>query len=218
MSIPLAPEAGRGGLRKSRIESLADGVFSVALTLLVLDLTVPTLLSPTDSVLWTDLVALLPTLLIYFLSFVVVGTFWVGQHGLFHYIDRVDRYYLWIVILFLMFVVILPFSTLLISHYPSHEPAIVFYGLNLFAGGMLLLASWKYAARFDLLVPGVDQHTQTLVARRVTVGPLLAVAGIALAFLSPYVSLVVYAIIPALYLLPSHVDEHFRGTAHPPAG
>ncbi len=64
MSVPLAPEAGRAGLRKSRIESLADGVFSVALTLLVLDLTVPTLLSPTDSVLWTDLETLLPTLLI----------------------------------------------------------------------------------------------------------------------------------------------------------
>ena len=218
MSGSNAAEAGRGGLRKSRIESLSDGVFAVALTLLVLDLTVPRPFGTvTNSLLWSKLFDLLPELLIYLLSFVVVGMFWVGQHALFHYIDRSDRFFLWINILFLLFVVLIPFSTILISTYPSLQPAAVFYGLDLFASGMLLSAVWRYARSFDLLVPGFDEHTRVLVSRRVVLGPTLAAAGVGFSFVSPYLSLAIYAAIPALYLLPGHIDEHLRRPPDRPA-
>ena len=100
-----------GGLATNRLEALVDGVFAVVMTLLVLDITVP---SPTQphavAHLVRNLIALKPTVLSYALSFVIAGIYWVGHHNQFAYIRRTDRPLLWINILFLMCVAFIPFS------------------------------------------------------------------------------------------------------------
>src|ERR1700737_1299223 len=105
-------------LSRNRIEALTDGVFAVAMTLLVLDIKVPELPQPmaTDELL-RQLLALWPKFLSYVISFVILGVYWVGHHVQLSFIRRADRPLLWINILFLLWVALVPFSTALLGEY-----------------------------------------------------------------------------------------------------
>lgn len=98
------------GLNTHRIEAFSDGVFAVAITLLVLNLQVPQLAaSAVSRELVAKLIELWPKLLIYVLSFVIVGIYWVAHHNSFHYIERSDRTLLWLNLLLLLCIVFIPF-------------------------------------------------------------------------------------------------------------
>jgi uncharacterized membrane protein len=79
-------------MEKSRIAALADGIFAVAMTLLVLDLKLPEAAkTTTDAEVWHQLVDLRSHFMIYALSFIVLGTYWIAHHSQFHFVRRVDR-------------------------------------------------------------------------------------------------------------------------------
>jgi uncharacterized membrane protein len=105
-----------GPMEKSRIAALVDGIFAVAMTLLVLDLKLPegTKMS-NDPAVWRQLFELTGRFSTYALSFIVLGIFWIGHHSLFHFVRRVSRDMLWLNLLFLLFITLLPFSTNLLS-------------------------------------------------------------------------------------------------------
>ena len=105
------------GLSTHRIEAFSDGVFAIAITLLVLNLQVPEI--ATVSELASKLGALWPKLVSYVLSFMVVGIYWVAHHNTFHYIKRSDRNLLWLNILMMLFVVFIPFPAALLGQYPQ---------------------------------------------------------------------------------------------------
>src|ERR1700687_2749265 len=110
----------------ARIEALTDGIFAVAMTLLIFDLKVPKV--PQDipfSQFAATLAALWPRLLCFVMSFMTTGTLWVAHRGQFHWIERTDRFALWINLLFLLFVSALPFSTNLLAEYPRQPLAVM---------------------------------------------------------------------------------------------
>src|SRR6266487_2888595 len=111
------------GLNTNRIEAFSDGVFAVAITLLVLNLQVPQLASANELV--PKLSELWPKLLSYALSFVIVGIYWVAHHNTFHYIKQSDRNLLWLNILLLMCIVFLPFPTALLGQYPEQRVSVI---------------------------------------------------------------------------------------------
>ena len=116
------------------------------MNLLVLDIKVPELHPPLETVqLPLKLLALWPNFLSYFISFLILGVYWVGHHFQFSFIRRVDRPLLWINILFLLWVALVPFSTALLSEYSKTRVAIAIYGLNLIAVGLTLALQWWYA-------------------------------------------------------------------------
>ena len=130
-------------LGRNRIEALTDGVFAVAMTLLVLDIKVPELQQPLATAeLPLKLVALWPKFLSYTISFVILGVYWVGHHVQLSFIRRADRPLLWINILFLLWVALVPFSTALLSEYSNTRLAIAIYGANLIAIGLTLALHW----------------------------------------------------------------------------
>src|SRR5256886_7408810 len=142
----------------ARIETLADGVFAIAMTLLAFNLTVPVL----DPRLSADQVAaglpgqiyaLGPAFVRYALSFVVLGVYWVGHHAQFRVIDAADRPFLWINILFMMLIALVPFSTLLLSRYPLVPIAAQVYGIVLTLIGGAFYLHWRYATKGHRLVP-----------------------------------------------------------------
>jgi uncharacterized membrane protein len=214
---PPADESTQVGLRKSRLEALSDGVFSVALTILALDLVIPhTIASSGGQLSWHDIGGLVGPLFIVLLGFVVVGSFWLGNHLIFHYIDHTDRYVTWINLLYLFAIVILPYSTLLVANFHDSTPAIVFFGLNQIAAGLLAAASFRYADGAGLLKTRTDEHTRRFLMGRILIGPAFGAVGIAAAFVYPLAGLAVYGSIIILYLIPSHIDTHLRPGEHPP--
>jgi len=201
------------GLAKSRIEALSDGIFAVAMTLLVLDIKPPAVIEA--AALPRELLALWPRCLSYAVSFLMLGIYWVGQHNQFHLIRCADRTLLWINIVFLMTISFVPFSTALLSAYPLWPSAQTVYGANLIAIGLVLLWHWMYAThRHRLVDPELDDRMNRFVIRRILIGPALFALAIVLSSLSAVASLILYVVAPLIYVLPGRVDRHWQPSAH----
>jgi len=131
--------SGQSALSTSRLETLTDGIFAIAMTLLVLNLQIPQIPAALVAArLPHQLEALWPKVLSFILSFIVVGVYWVGHHNQFHYIRRVDRSFMWINILFLLAIAFIPFSAGLLGTYVRQQVVVAIYGLNLVAVGATL--------------------------------------------------------------------------------
>ncbi len=199
------------GLGKSRIEALSDGVFSIAMTLLVLELKLPDLpAGAPEHALRQALIALAPKFLVWVTSFLMAGIFWVGHHNQFHFIHRSDRPLLWLNLFFLMTISFLPFSTAVIGTHPQSTTGVILYGLNLIASGSFLLAHWKYATRGHRLVDHqIDPALVRRASGRILVGLAAYVAAIGFGFVDPRISVGIYSLVPLFYLLPGRIDLHW---------
>jgi uncharacterized membrane protein len=190
-------------MKPNRIEALTDGTFAIVMTLLVLELAVPVVPEVRVAAeLPGAVLALWPRFVVYALSFIVLGLFWIAHHIHFQYIVRVNRPLLWINILGLLLVALIPFSTALLGDYFLDRFALLFYGANLFLAACGGVAMWWYAAGRGLLGDDVGSD---IVKRRKRAGliTLLALLLATLAaFLSAYLSLALFVLIALLSLLP----------------
>ena len=140
-------------LTKSRIEALSDGVFSIAMTLLVLKLEVPEVIHQhANADMLAQMLALTPQFITYVVTFLIAGGFWFLHHLTFHFIRNVDGVLVWVNLIFLMFVSLLPFSAGLMSHLFVHPVSQLFYLGNQLAIAILLTVHWLYAQRRKLII------------------------------------------------------------------
>lgn len=134
-----------------RMAGLSDGIFAVAMTLLVLTLAVP---APeeveSDGDLVGALIKLLPSIVTYFMSFLTLDIFWVGQQTQLSQLERSNRDYTWLNLALLLAVTLLPFSTELLARYYTSRVALIEYWLNILVLGGLILVAAEYAARAHL--------------------------------------------------------------------
>ena len=144
------------GQRISRIEALSDGVFAIAMTLLVLDIKVPVGEFHTESDLIAAFWPLMPKFLAYLLGFMTLGIFWVGHATQFKFIARTDRHLTWLNIFFLMVISVFPFSTAFLSEYIHFKFAVGLYWLNIFLAGLTIYIHLIYARKANLLNEDAD--------------------------------------------------------------
>jgi uncharacterized membrane protein len=204
------PTSRSGILGKSRIENLADGVFSIAMTLLILEVRVPEIADHTET--WElvkQLLAVWPKLLSFCLSFVVLGVYWVGHHNQFHYVRHTDRPFLWINIFYLMSISFLPFSAGLLGTYNTQQVAVMIYGFHLTTIGLISYWHWAYAWHHNLLDPHLDPRVYRMTMWRILMAPILSVIAIGLSFVSLTVSVLVYMLLLVACILPSRRDWRF---------
>jgi len=139
------------GINVKRIETLVDGIFAIAMTLLVLGITVPSIVNPTEADLYRALYDLLPNFYSYFISFVLLAVFWRINHTQFNRIKNADNTLLWIMIFWLLFVALVPFSAFFVGEYGNFQISNIFFDLNLFAIGFLLFLNWHHALNSGLV-------------------------------------------------------------------
>ena len=205
------------GLTTERISAFSDGVFSIAITLLVLNLRIPTIPSNVPS--YADKVldqlrTQWPNLLSYILSFVIIGIYWIAHHNMFHYIKRSNRPFLWINILLLMCVAFIPFPAGLLGQYPTQPISVIIYASSLILTNLMLSLLWWYATSNHRLVDqDIDPHFVRTVNRRNMTAPVVYLVSIGLSFLSPLASLIVFFLFPLYYIFPSHIDLHLTPTS-----
>jgi uncharacterized membrane protein len=157
------------GTNLDRLAGISDGIFSVGMTLLVLGLTVPTLSAVrTEGDLWQELLRLGPNVLVYAMSFMTLGIFWVGQGTQLNLLARSNRNYSWLQLGFLLAVTLVPFSTALLARFPTFRVALVEYWLNIVLLGMTLLAGLQYGLR-----AGLFNQTETPEAARLMRGRIV---------------------------------------------
>ena len=167
-----------------RVTAFSDGVYAIAITLLVLDLRLPELpATATADELTAALIGLSPKLFAYALSFVVIGFLWITHHRIFAFIRRCDSTLLWLNLLVLLLVAILPFPTVVLGSHGSLAPAVVLYASTfaLISTSQLLL--WVYASRWGRLVdPDLDPRVVTYNNLRGLSALLIWLLSIPLAF------------------------------------
>jgi uncharacterized membrane protein len=187
------------GQSSARVEALADGVFAIAMTILVFDLQLP----ESDQPLAQALRALAPKLLSFALSFALLGIYWAGHRGQFHYIRHADHVLHWINILLFALVSLVPFSAKVLGRHSGTVLGQALYGANLIAIGVVLYWHWRHASRRHLLI---DQDVPAAVVRgaimRCLVAPACYLVAVGVAVLDTRVSLVMFLCVPALYILP----------------
>jgi uncharacterized membrane protein len=198
-------------LKTSRVEALSDGVFAIAMTILVLNISVPTAETVSADRLLEALRHVAPQVIVYIISFVNLGVLWVGQHNQYHFIDRADRWFLWINILYLLLISFMPLSTALLGHYPLHRLALVVYGANLIAATLILALHWRYATGGGRLVRSQLSPRVIRLAQRRMLGSAGAYTiALVLSLMAPVLSLALFLAVPLFNVLPFALDRHFR--------
>jgi uncharacterized membrane protein len=179
------------GRSLERLAALSDGIFAVAMTLLVLDLHVPASeLIHSQGQLWHTLTEAAPQLISYVLSFMTLGIFWNGQQAQLNSFSHSDRHLSWIHIAFLFAVSIMPFSTRLLAGFISYRSVLIAYWGNILLLGVVLFASWRYATRAGLLREEITHERQCALERRIVVAQGLYAFGACLCLFNTYVSIV----------------------------
>ncbi len=191
-------------ISKSRLEALVDGIFAIAMTLLVLGITPP---RPQESVatlvLPGILESLVPEVFLFIVSFLVLALFWLGHHRQFHFVRLVDPVLLWLNVLILIAIVFVPFSTNVAGDYPDVFDAALLFHANMFIVGLLFLFQWHHIRRHEhLCEPVLEKATIAHGFYHSLLVPGIAAAGGIVCLFAPPFSLLVYLAIPAgMYLL-----------------
>ena len=178
------------GQSVERIAALSDGVFAIAMTLLVLDLRVPAsnaIRSEHD--LWAALIGLAPRLVPYVMSFLTLGIFWVGQQTQLNSFTRGDRNLAWISILFLFGVSLVPFSTALLAQYITYRVALLVCWGNILLLGTVLYGLLRYAYTAGMIESANAQAMLRANERRIVGAQVLYGIGAALCVFGTFVSI-----------------------------
>jgi uncharacterized membrane protein len=201
-------DSPRGEKETGRVEAFSDGVFGIAMTLLVLDIKVPRaseLVGP--ATLHRMLVHEWPVFVAYVMSFGTVLVMWTNHHKLFRLIRRSNHTFLMINGLLLMFVTLVPFPTALLAEHiaqPGAATAAAVYSGTFIMIAVLFNLLWHYAAHEGrLLVHGHDPAAAASITRQYRFGPLLYLAAFLLAFVSVPASVGLCALLAGFFALPT---------------
>ena len=190
------------GQNLERLAALSDGVFAVAMTLLVLDLRAPA----ADAIhsehdLLAALAALAPRLLTYMMSFLTLGIFWLGQQAQLDRLTRSDRDLAWLHIAFLFAVTLVPFSTGLLAECMTYRTALVAYWANILLLGVVLYLTWGHASRTKLVKEDTTPEMVAAICRRIVIAQSLYAFGAALCVFNTYLSIALIALVQINYAL-----------------
>ena len=189
--------------RTNRLEAFSDGVIAIAITLLVLELSVPQV---TDGDLLGALIAQSPEYLAYLVSFATIGAIWVAHSAVTEHLEAADPTILRINLLLLFFVSLLPFTTRLLSGEYGVEDAervaVTVYGLNLLLASLTLSAMWQWARHAELVTAVSRDEEVQFLTRRLAPGVGGYVAILVLGIFEPTLAVLGYLLVALFFLIP----------------
>ena len=197
-------EKSVGTLKTNRIEALSDGIFAIAMTILILSFEA-VLQQPieyaNESHFIKALTGLWPDFIHYVQSFIILGAFWYQHHRQFHYIKRVDITLLFINIIGLMFIGLIPFTTVIVSDYGNFRLAAVLFELNLLLAGIVFFLHWLFATHKHYLVDkDLDISIIRYYRKRNLIIPAISLVALLLSVVAPRVGTLLYFIVPVILL------------------
>jgi len=193
----------------ARLETFADGVFAIAATLLIIDVTA----DAHGGALGNELSHAWPQYVAYVVSFVTIGIMWVNHHACLELIERADRRFLFINVALLACIAFVPFPTRLIAEHLRDNglrAAALTYGLTMTAVAICFFAFWFYAAiGHRLIAADADERMVRGISRAFLPGTPIYAAATLVALASPTASVILFALIAGFYVLESSI---FGGT------
>jgi len=193
-------------LKVSRLESLTDGVFAVAMTILVLDLRLPAVLVDLSQV-HSLLNGIYLKLFIFIGSFIILGTLWVAMNFQTGILVRLNRTYLWCNMFYLMTVCVVPFSASFVAAYPASRISLAFFAVNLLIANFVQLLISECARIYKLNSDMYSKEFRRAVIKRAFVAPPFYIFSFFLSAYDTTLAFIVLVIPPLLYLIPGYVDK-----------
>jgi TMEM175 potassium channel family protein len=197
-------------VRTNRVEAFSDGVLAIAITLLILEISVP-------EVRGDDLLDALarqwPSYAAYVVSFLTIGIMWVNHHALFDHVRAVDRGLLFVNVFLLMAIAFVPFPTALLAAYlrspDGGRVAGVIYCLTLLVVGFGFIGLWSYLRRHpEARRPELTDDDIARALRRTWRGPASYLAATLLSLVSPYAALAVCGAVAIYFVVPYGTEDH----------
>lgn len=198
-------------LKISRLEGLTDGIFAIAMTIMVLNLHVPSHL-PTINALPVIKHDIVMNLLIFIGSFVILGTHWIAMNFLLGLLDHLNRIFLWANMYYLMVICVVPFSASLLGQYPYSTDSIDFYAVNLLCSSFGQILVLQCAAHYKLFRRDFTPAIHRAALLRMLVAPPFYVASILLANWTIPGAFMLLVLPTFIYIIPGKID-HFEASA-----
>ena len=198
------------GQSAERLAALSDGIFAFAMTLLVLDLRIPAAEAiHSERDLAHALLGLALQIVLYLMSFLTLGIFWVGQQTQLNHLEHSSRSLTWMHILFLFAVTLTPFSTRLLAEFNTYRIALLSYWLNIVLLGGSLYFTWTCAMKLGLLKPDMSPVVPVAIKRRILVAQSLYAFGALLCIFNTHWSIAFIVLVQLNYA----IAPRFRRTS-----
>ena len=196
------------GRSLERLAALSDGIFAVAMTLLVLDIHLPSAESiHSEAGLCRALAALAPQWIAYLMSFLTLGIFWAGQQTQLNHIREGTRDLSWIHLGFLFTITLMPLSTRLLAEFITYRMALVLYWFNILLPGATLFWSWSYVTRHGLVKEDTSAEVHGAICRRVLIAQSLYAFGALLCVVSNYLSIAFIVLVQLNYAIAPRLSK-----------
>lgn len=179
---------------KARLEQFSDGVFAIAITLLALEIHVPSLYSNDFAKSFAEISKLLPNIITFIISFIAIAIFWVNHHQLTQTVGPIRRRVLWANVLVLLFVTLIPFATNVVSANTFNPLAVMTYSL-IFFGGSVAFSILRYFVHKSL-------GEENIPMKRSFVGPAIYLLAVIMSPISVWIAYILLVIPPIFYFLP----------------
>ncbi len=198
-------ELTRNEFGLERIVFFSDAVVAIAITLLALDIRVPVVPPEAAAAQLPGLLAgLAPRFISLVTSFIIIGVYWLSHHHYFQFIERFDRSLILINLLFLLFIICVPFVTNLLGTYALVPLAYIVYSLTVAAIGACMYALWSYATTGHRLVdPKLDPGLIRVTSLRALFAPVIFLVSIPFALVNPMLAVLVWCLSPLTTFLVS---------------
>jgi len=195
---------------KTRLETFSDGIFAIIITLLVLEIKVPEISNHHSMfelihALWL----LLPKIISWMVSFLIICVIWVNHHRIFEPIKIITHSFFWLNANLLLWCAFIPFPTAMLGDYLTNPVSVIFFGIILaFMSFSFYLIRINIIRNTFILQETIDlDHYKKANRRSLIFGPVLYLAGAVCSFIHPYLSLVIYLFIPLYFIFYNSFQE-----------
>lgn len=187
---------------KSRLEAMSDGIFAIAMTLLVITIAIPEVpLDQAPALLPGKIAGLHSQFLLFVIAFFILAAYWMSHHRILSGVEFVDGVLIRINILVLFFIVLIPFTTSLSGDYTNVLEAVLLFHLNLLMASITLTGMWAYIYRHNATLAPGREHAPLKGIERALVMPAVIMVAIGVSFIDTYASMWCYALVPLVLFL-----------------
>jgi len=202
------PNEQDSGLTTNRIEAFSDGVFAIAITLLILEIRLPTQAEASHASVAASLLAIWPSYFAYIFSFVTVGIYWVNHHYIFKIYQKTNHVFNLLNVFFLMCISFLPFPTQVLGSHlldvSEQRTTISFYVFGLLLPALAWFLAWLYgSSNYRLIDTNLSPRFVRYLTRQYGLSVVLYLIALIVSLIQPLVGLAIAVGLTFLYLLPS---------------
>lgn len=194
-------------LKISRLEGLTDGIFAIAMTIIALNLHVPSHL-PDQEISPLIRNEIFSNLFVYIGTFIILGTHWIAMNFQLGLLERLNRVYLWVNMFYLMTICIIPFSANLLGAYRYNVDSIRFYAVNLLCASLGQILILNSSAHFKLNKDAYTREIYRATTLRILVAPIFYISSLILSQFTTKGCFILLVLPTLIYLLPGKIDRY----------